>query len=177
MRINGAWAITVIALLASAFLEADAEVSPPALAKFKDLSLSADVRVEDLISNMTLEEKAAQLGHTAPAIARLGVPEYNWWGATGVSRPEYVDRSDPIGVRLETAGNAVEALLCLPVLCRDTIALRTSSAGVLRRHEDQRTAVPRQLVVQLAAELEPTLIENGLVQAGLGPNVLARIFD
>jgi len=90
MKINGAWAITVIALLASAFLEADAEVSPPALAKFKDPSLPAEVRVKDLISNMTLEEKAAQLGHTAPAIARLGVPEYNWWneGLHGVARAD-----------------------------------------------------------------------------------------
>jgi hypothetical protein len=35
-------------------------------------------------------------------------------------------------------------------------------------------AVPCQLVVQLAAELEPALIEDGFIQAGLGPNVLAR---
>ena len=37
---------------------------------------------------MTLEEKAAQLGNTAPAIPRLGVPEYNWWneGLHGVAR-------------------------------------------------------------------------------------------
>ena len=50
---------------------------PPAaasLAKFKDASLPADARVKALISNMTLEEKAGQLGHTAPAIPRLGIP-------------------------------------------------------------------------------------------------------
>ena len=37
---------------------------------------------------MTLEEKAHQLGHDAPAIPRLGVPEYNWWneGLHGVAR-------------------------------------------------------------------------------------------
>jgi hypothetical protein len=93
-----------------------------------------------------------------------------------VSRPENVDRADPIGVLLQTACNAVEPLLCPPVLCRDMIALRASSAGVPRRHEDERTAAPRQLVFQLTAELEPTLIEDGFVQAGLGPNVLAWSF-
>jgi beta-glucosidase len=48
------------------------------------------VRVKDLISNMTLEEKATQLGHTAAAIARLGIPEYNWWneGLHGVARAD-----------------------------------------------------------------------------------------
>jgi beta-glucosidase len=37
---------------------------------------------------MTLEEKAAQVGHTAPAIPRLGLPQYNWWneGLHGVAR-------------------------------------------------------------------------------------------
>ncbi|HVY83000.1 MAG TPA: glycoside hydrolase family 3 C-terminal domain-containing protein [Steroidobacteraceae bacterium] len=44
--------------------------------------------MRDLISRMTLAEKAKQLGHTAPAIPRLGVPEYNWWneGLHGVAR-------------------------------------------------------------------------------------------
>src|SRR5262249_47519845 len=49
------------------------------LTKFKDASQPPDVRVKDLISHMTLEEKAGQVGHTAPAIPRLGIPEYNWW--------------------------------------------------------------------------------------------------
>ena len=53
-------------------------------------------------------------------------------------------------------------------------AARTAAARVLRRHSDEVSAVPRQLVVQLAAKLEPTLIEDGLVQARLGPNVSSR---
>src|SRR5262245_43771698 len=46
--------------------------------------------VKEWISKMTLEEKAGQLGHTAPAIPRLGVPEYNWWneGLHGVARAD-----------------------------------------------------------------------------------------
>jgi hypothetical protein len=47
-------------------------------------------------------------------------------------------------------------------------------ARVLRRHKNEPAAFPRQLVVQLAAELEPALIEDGFVQAGLGPDILAR---
>lgn len=59
-----------------------------ATCKYLETSLSPQERAADLVSRMTLEEKAAQLGHTAPAIPRLGVPEYNWWneGLHGVAR-------------------------------------------------------------------------------------------
>ncbi len=36
-------------------------------------------RVNSLIAQMTLAEKVSQMVHTAPAIERLGLPEYNWW--------------------------------------------------------------------------------------------------
>ena len=36
-------------------------------------------RVDDLVSQMTLEEKISQMVHDAPAIEQLGVPTYNWW--------------------------------------------------------------------------------------------------
>jgi beta-glucosidase len=41
-----------------------------------------------LVSQMTLEEKAAQLRYQAPAIPRLGIPSYNWWNEAlhGVAR-------------------------------------------------------------------------------------------
>jgi hypothetical protein len=94
-----------------------------------------------------------------------------------VSRPEYIDRTNPIGILLEAAFNAGEPFLRPPVLRRDMVALRTTPARILRRYEDQLTPVPRQLVLQLAAELEPTLIEDGSVQAGLGPNACTRSFD
>src|ERR1700749_3875638 len=62
--------------------------APPADAQYKNPKLPTEQRVKDLVSRMTLEEKAAQVGHTAPAIPRLGVPEYNWWneGLHGVAR-------------------------------------------------------------------------------------------
>lgn len=46
---------------------------------FKDPSLSTETRVADLLSRMTVEEKISQMGNTAPAIERLGIPKYEWW--------------------------------------------------------------------------------------------------
>ena len=45
-------------------------------------------RAEDLVSRMTLEEKVSQLKYDAPAIKRLGIPNYNWWNEAlhGVAR-------------------------------------------------------------------------------------------
>ena len=37
-------------------------------------------RAAELVSQMTLEERAGQLRYDAPAIERLGIPAYNWWG-------------------------------------------------------------------------------------------------
>ena len=54
------------------------------------LDASAPVleRVRDLVKRMTLDEKVSQLMNRAPAIPRLGVPEYNWWSEAlhGVAR-------------------------------------------------------------------------------------------
>ncbi|MFI3281140.1 MAG: glycoside hydrolase family 3 N-terminal domain-containing protein [Rikenellaceae bacterium] len=49
------------------------------LPDYKNESLSFEQRAMDLVSRMTLEEKAAQMCNDAPAIERLDIPEYNWW--------------------------------------------------------------------------------------------------
>ncbi len=56
--------------------------------KYQDPTLATEVRVQDLVSRMTLEEKVTQMMDVAPAIPRLGVPAYNWWneGLHGVAR-------------------------------------------------------------------------------------------
>ncbi|MBQ2116353.1 MAG: glycoside hydrolase family 3 C-terminal domain-containing protein [Lachnospiraceae bacterium] len=45
-------------------------------------------RAKELVSKMTIEEKASQLTYDSPAIPRLNVPAYNWWneGLHGVAR-------------------------------------------------------------------------------------------
>lgn len=55
---------------------------------FLDTYLPMEERVDILISQMTLEEKADQMLYNAPAIPRLNVPEYNWWNEAlhGVAR-------------------------------------------------------------------------------------------
>ncbi len=49
------------------------------MSDYQDPTLPVDVRVRDLVSRMTLEEKILQMVYDAPAIERLGIPEYNWW--------------------------------------------------------------------------------------------------
>ncbi len=48
----------------------------------------AKIRARELVEQMTLEEKVSQTIHQAPAIERLGIPAYNWWGEAlhGVAR-------------------------------------------------------------------------------------------
>jgi beta-glucosidase len=48
-------------------------------AVYLDPSQPINVRVDDLIGKMTLEEKAQQLVNQARAIPRLQVPAYDWW--------------------------------------------------------------------------------------------------
>jgi beta-glucosidase len=46
---------------------------------YLDPSQPIEVRVDDLIKQMTLEEKAQQLVNQARAVPRLQVPAYDWW--------------------------------------------------------------------------------------------------
>jgi beta-glucosidase len=46
---------------------------------YLDPTQPIDVRVNDLVGRMTLEEKASQLVNQARAIPRLQVPGYDWW--------------------------------------------------------------------------------------------------
>ncbi len=47
-----------------------------------------EVRVNDLVSRMTLKEKVSQMVYNSPEIKRLGIPAYNWWNEAlhGVAR-------------------------------------------------------------------------------------------
>ncbi len=55
---------------------------------FYNTSLSMDERIQDLISRLTLEEKANQMLHNTDAIERLGILPYNYWNEAlhGVGR-------------------------------------------------------------------------------------------
>lgn len=55
---------------------------------YLNTALSIEQRVDDLVARMTTSEKIAQMYNEAPAIERLGIPEYNWWNEAlhGVAR-------------------------------------------------------------------------------------------
>jgi beta-glucosidase len=46
---------------------------------YLDPSQPINVRVNDLVEGMTLEEKASQLVNQSRAIPRLHIPAYDWW--------------------------------------------------------------------------------------------------
>jgi beta-glucosidase len=53
-----------------------------------DTSLSFEQRADDLVKQMTLDEKIGQMMNAAPAVERLGIPSYDWWNEClhGVAR-------------------------------------------------------------------------------------------
>jgi beta-glucosidase len=77
-----------------ALISSQAQTTSPgtsANAPFRNPKLPIEERVNDLVSRLTIEEKAMQMVHTAPAIPRLGIPAYNWWseGLHGAAREGY----------------------------------------------------------------------------------------
>jgi beta-glucosidase len=55
---------------------------------FQDPSLSTNIRVNDLIGRLSLEEKVSQMVSVSPEIPRLEIPACNWWNEAlhGVAR-------------------------------------------------------------------------------------------
>src|ERR1044072_1937022 len=67
-----------------------------------DHALLLEQRVNDLVSRLTLQEKVGQMLNAAPAIARLGIPAYDWWNETlhGVARTPYHVTSYPQAIAM-----------------------------------------------------------------------------
>ena len=81
-------AIMSVCLAASVWSLPAQEPAIPQGALYQDSSAPLDARVKDLLERMTTEEKIGQLVNHAPAIPRLGIPEYDWWNEAlhGVAR-------------------------------------------------------------------------------------------
>jgi len=82
--------ISLLVIFSASKLAAQSTSSsaPSSAPPYLDPSLPIDQRVNDLVSRMTLEEKASQMQDVAVAIPRLNIPAYNWWneGLHGVAR-------------------------------------------------------------------------------------------
>ncbi|MBN1404765.1 MAG: glycoside hydrolase family 3 C-terminal domain-containing protein [Opitutales bacterium] len=46
---------------------------------YLDSSIPQEARIDDLVSRMTLEEKASMMKNSTPGVPRLGIPKYDWW--------------------------------------------------------------------------------------------------
>ena len=82
------------AMLASAALSVAAQSISSTTQKsypFQNQDLPIEVRVNDLMSRLTLEEKAKLMMDTSPAIRRLGIRSFQWWNEAlhGVARNGY----------------------------------------------------------------------------------------
>src|SRR5467141_2759111 len=92
-RFSQLFTTSLCLLIGASSLTAQTAANPsaakqPPRAAYLDANLPLEQRVRDLVSRMTLEEKASQMQDVAPAIPRLGIPAYNWWneGLHGVAR-------------------------------------------------------------------------------------------
>ena len=72
-------ALLFLTLLVSSRPAATQTAKSSTVPPYLDSSQPVNVRVDDLVSRMTLEEKASQLVNQARAIPRLQVPAYDWW--------------------------------------------------------------------------------------------------
>ena len=71
--------LIVLTCVGPAAAQQQQQQNPAASLPFMNPNLPIDQRVDDLVSRLTVEEKANQLINTTPAIPRLGIPAYQWW--------------------------------------------------------------------------------------------------
>ena len=69
-------ALCLIVIAAPAITQ---DAKPDPRAPYLNPRLPVEQRVDDLVSRMTLDEKVSQMMNAAPAIPRLGIPQYDWW--------------------------------------------------------------------------------------------------
>src|SRR5690349_8715486 len=87
-------------VIAFAVLAATAAAQTAEKLPYLNTNLSPEQRAADLVSRMTLEEKASQLVNQARAIPRLKVPAYDWWSEAlhGVIADGTTEFPEPVGL-------------------------------------------------------------------------------
>jgi len=84
MRRTLFFAVTSCVLFSGVFNNVNAQIKPI----YKNTNATNEARAKDLVSKLTLNEKASLLGYNSKAIDRLNIPAYNWWNEAlhGVAR-------------------------------------------------------------------------------------------
>lgn len=74
---------------------------------FQNPTLPIPTRVENLVSQLSLEEKISLMVNNSPAIDRLNIPAYNWWNESlhGVARSPYHVTSFPQAIGMAATWN------------------------------------------------------------------------
>ena len=126
MRISGP--ALLAALIVAVVVSPVARAQQPA---FRDTRLSFAERAADLVSRMTLDEKAAQLSTTnAPEIPRLGVQEYAYWSEAlhGVNAFWGGDNTKANGTTTTVAGTSFPTNLSASLAWDPALMRRVSTA-------------------------------------------------
>jgi beta-glucosidase len=76
-KITKLFILTLVGISIMAFIPGGEQAKKPI---YLNTAYSFEERAADLVSRMTPEEKQSQFGNTMPAIPRLGVNSYNFWG-------------------------------------------------------------------------------------------------
>ena len=73
------------------------DVAPLLGTPFCDETETNRVRAEWIVSQLTLDEKIPLTEHTAPALARLGLPRYQWWSESlhGIGSSQGITFAEP----------------------------------------------------------------------------------
>jgi beta-glucosidase len=80
LQMSTTYVTALLAVLFAAAFNSTAQTAvPSSVLPYLNPALPINDRVDDLVSRMTLEEKASQLVNQARAIPRLQVPAYDWW--------------------------------------------------------------------------------------------------
>ncbi|HZK97234.1 MAG TPA: glycoside hydrolase family 3 C-terminal domain-containing protein [Prolixibacteraceae bacterium] len=100
-------------LFLSLCIEVSAQAKDESHPAYLDYTKSIEIRVADLVSKMTPEEKVSQMMYNSPAIDRLEIPEYNWWNEClhGVARSGNASVfPEPIGLAATFDDNLVSRI-------------------------------------------------------------------
>ena len=99
--------IATVAFLACSMSAQDAH--PPA---YLNTALSPQQRAGDLVRRMTVEEKVTQLVNQSRAIARLNLPDYDWWSEAshGIARNGTTEFSNPTALAATFDADAIHRM-------------------------------------------------------------------